>query len=414
MPVASPEVIGSPVLTSANVRTADPRPSVASVQASANGASVRTVTGRVARPEPNAVAPQFAITFSGFPPGTDILWVSVRGPADVTPTIVNQRFRVPQSPTELPYGAGIWRAGPYQYVFSADGVSYEVLLALGEPAAASAPVPSAPPGAVAQPSPAATTPAGATTAPAPAATTPPTVVPPTATPRPALVFTFGPEVSARDAADIRDGVARMRAYLAGTMRGDAVTSVTVLASLPGSAVPLPPMPAACCTFNPATSVISLNVADRAWLATSYQAGIYYHPKIVSHEYFHAWQSALGCIGGKGPTTGWLLEGGAEFYAYRSHIASGLLSTAGVHEGEVGAVRPGQTLQSQEQDVPSAEGLPYLAIERLVARSGESSYRAFCAAVGAGTAWQVAMASAFGISAQDFYADFGRWQAAGFP
>jgi len=372
------------------------------------------VTGRVARPEPNAVAPQFAITFSGFPPGAEIVWISVRGPADVTPTIVNQHFRLQQSPTELPYGAGIWRAGPYQYLFSVDGVSYEVDLALGEAAAASAAVPATPAGAVAQPPVVVPTPAGLPTATALVPTALPTLVPPTPTPRPAVVFTFGPEVSAKDASDIQDGVARMRTYLAGTLRGDAVSSVTVIASLPGSSVPLPPMPAACCTFNPAIGTISLNVADRAWLSTSYQAGIYYHTKIVSHEYFHAWQSALGCMGGSGPTTAWLLEGGAEFYAYRPLISSGLLLTGGVHEGEVGAVRPGQTLQSLELQAPSAEGLPYLAIERLVSRSGESSYRAFCAAVGAGTAWQVALSSAFGISAQDFYADFGRWQAAGFP
>ena len=402
-------------MTSAVARTAEAPSSPSPAQASPTSVAVRSVTGRVTRPEPNAASPQFAIIFAGFPPDTEILWLSVRGPTDVTPTIVNERFRISRSPTEYPYGVGVWRAGPYQYLFSADGVPYEVLLALG--ATAVAPVPST---ATAAPQPPAAT-TGPNVAPvvgpsptaAPVATMPPSVVPATPTPRPALVFTFGPEVSEKDAADIRDGVGRMRTYLAGTMRGDAVSSVTVLATLPGSSVPLPPMPAACCTFNPVTGTIILNVADRSWLTTSYQAGIYYHQKIASHEYFHAWQSALGCIGRNGTTTGWLLEGAAEFYAFRTLISSGLLIAANVHEGEVGAARAGQTLKLLEGEVPSAEGLPYLAMERLVSRFGEGNYRAFCAAVGAGSAWQDALMSSFGISAQDFYDDFARWQAAGF-
>jgi len=152
--------------------------------------------------------------------------------------------------------------------------------------------------------------------------------------------------------------------------------------------------------------------------------------IVSHEYFHAQQ---GNLSGKRfavddpraevPSTGpvWLIEGGAEYFAYRALSNSKLINYSEKRKTILSRASRVSTLLSDletHQDFVSYadEGsyqLGFLAVEYLVTSKGDGSLLKFYKAIGGGTNWKTAFKDTFGKSIDDFYKSFEAYRKTNF-
>ncbi|MBL8051590.1 MAG: hypothetical protein JNM46_10245 [Anaerolineales bacterium] len=103
-----------------------------------------------------------------------------------------------------------------------------------------------------------------------------------------------------------------------------------------------------------------------------------HEKHSDHEYTHAWQGSLGCIGGRygQPLGRWLTEGMAEYIAWNSLIKAGVFSHKQVIKFHVDSVLS-QTGKPDFQSWENPDNLfdwwaynyAYLAVEKLVEDNG---------------------------------------------
>ena len=146
-----------------------------------------------------------------------------------------------------------------------------------------------------------------------------------------------------------------------------------------------------------------------------------------HEYAHNWQQHLGCISKfYQPLGNWLSEGMAEYITYEAMIESGIIDRSKFIEANLSsATRSGQFSRPLRDfaegaiaDIgihPGTIGL--IALHRLVpsAPGGIMSLRTICEEVaaiatdpslgGTGMFYPEAFETAFGVSLEDFYADF---------
>jgi hypothetical protein len=108
-----------------------------------------------------------------------------------------------------------------------------------------------------------------------------------------------------------------------------------------------------------------------------------HQKHSAHEYTHAWQGALGCVGGQygQPLGRWLTEGMAEYAAWNSLVQEGQLTREQVATFHVNSALS-QSSYSARPDFKSWEdpdnpfhswayNYAYLAVEKLVTEAGGS-------------------------------------------
>jgi hypothetical protein len=108
-----------------------------------------------------------------------------------------------------------------------------------------------------------------------------------------------------------------------------------------------------------------------------------HQKHSAHEYTHAWQGALGCVGGQygQPLGRWLTEGMAEYAAWNSLVQAGQLTREQVATFHVNSALS-QSSYSARPDFKSWEdpdnpfhswayNYAYLAVEKLVTEAGGS-------------------------------------------
>jgi hypothetical protein len=153
-------------------------------------------------------------------------------------------------------------------------------------------------------------------------------------------------------------------------------------------------------------------------------------KIIAHELFHALQFQLDRLGDRDGSTPpdqvkpsgpvWLLEGAAEMVGYRVAGDRRMLSYTGTianaHDGW--RLVPPALDQTVTLDQSNARGAPYqlymVAADRLaaIAPDGLKSVAAYYAALGTGVAWADAFVSAFGLSVDDFYANFAAYLKSG--
>jgi hypothetical protein len=130
-----------------------------------------------------------------------------------------------------------------------------------------------------------------------------------------------------------------------------------------------------------------------------------HEKITAHEYIHVLQSEIGCVNA---LPAWLVEGAAEYFAYRVIIEAGLTTRDAVHAYHAAGVAtlPMPVLEDVEAtartDTPGIYSLFYLATERLIEASEPLAYRRFCEAVAADQGWRSAFQESFGVSVASFY------------
>ncbi len=144
-----------------------------------------------------------------------------------------------------------------------------------------------------------------------------------------------------------------------------------------------------------------------------------HWKTAIHEYTHIWQFHLGCLGSR-RLGNWLSEGMAEFVAFEAMIESGEMRRVDVMDHMLFSARVTGQLDRALPDF--AKGairdigiwpghIGFLALHRLApsASDGILSLRTFCEDVGQGASVPEAFEAAFGVSLEDFYADFEQYR-----
>ena len=153
-------------------------------------------------------------------------------------------------------------------------------------------------------------------------------------------------------------------------------------------------------------------------------------KVVAHELFNAYQyglSELPVSGGSGdevPKAGprWLAEGVAEYLAYRTVSAGGIIDFAA--ERSARFVEKVRHIDEPLSDMETQTGFSgvgvskykysLLAAELLASRTGERALIHYYTLTQPGTTWQGAFESAFGMIVEEFYELFEAHRAAGFP
>jgi hypothetical protein len=221
-----------------------------------------------------------------------------------------------------------------------------------------------------------------------------------------VTYAIGTGVFASDIAETHEGVAQAGAYLAANAGGDRRSEVTVSVRVGNGTERF-----CCITLGPSFEIVTSNLA---WSSPPAAAPDTWTPgterkELAAHEYIHLWQYELGgsnCM--LGPR--WLSEGMAESLAYRSLVDAGLIPAANLDVFTKRQLRTARyvTLRSLETSWP-ADANPfavgYLAVDRMLARSGPLPLRDFCVRVGRGESWPAAFASAFGQTPEAFYASF---------
>lgn len=131
---------------------------------------------------------------------------------------------------------------------------------------------------------------------------------------------------------------------------------------------------------------------------------------MAHEYVHALQEQLGGVGG--PL--WISEGMAWYLdsVYRqASDAPDFFKTRDYLWWQARAAT--DSLRSMERE-NWHWGIGYLAVERLVERSGEAALFDFYRNLATASTWQEAFQDTFGLAPDDFYEDFAAWRAAEVP
>jgi hypothetical protein len=144
-------------------------------------------------------------------------------------------------------------------------------------------------------------------------------------------------------------------------------------------------------------------------------------KILAHELFHLLQQQLagesnlsGNVQAGGPL--WLLEGSAEYAGFRAIAANNLFGLESARADWVTWTKQSSnSLQSMETGQGfSAAVYPYkiapLAVDFLLGSGSPDTLVSYYDAIGRGTPWQTAFASAFGRTIDAFYADFAAYRA----
>ena len=144
-----------------------------------------------------------------------------------------------------------------------------------------------------------------------------------------------------------------------------------------------------------------------------------HWKTAIHEYTHIWQFHLGCLSSR-RLGNWLSEGMAEFIAYEAMIRNGDMRQEDVTAFMLSAARGTGQFDRPLRDF--GEGairdigiwpghVGFVALHRIVpsAPGGILSSRTLCEEVGDGASVPDAFETAFGVSLDDFYADFEKYR-----
>jgi len=135
--------------------------------------------------------------------------------------------------------------------------------------------------------------------------------------------------------------------------------------------------------------------------------------IVLHEYFHTVQAFLSS-GRSGRLPLWMREGSARYFELRDGADHGFTDFARRRATEVRASRPMDPLENFETaggasfrgGTGEAYTLGFLATEYLVNAAGIDVVKHdFWAALKPGTDWHTVFATTFGVSVDQFYADF---------
>ena len=134
--------------------------------------------------------------------------------------------------------------------------------------------------------------------------------------------------------------------------------------------------------------------------------------VSAHEYVHVLQAELGCLPSRDERYEWIVEGMATHVAWRALEEAGLVTAARVRrtirlDGAFDAGSgPLRDYERKGGRTPQY-ALWHAAIRLLLhdSRRTDVALRAFCARVGAGSPWRSAFARTFGMTVDEFYAEF---------
>lgn len=182
-------------------------------------------------------------------------------------------------------------------------------------------------------------------------------------------------------------------------------------------------------FGCATGTVDkmvFNVGDPCWTQILDISVPTSRKKIAVHEFVHTWQDTLGCVFGKdgpiGRTPPWFFEGMAEYLAQKSIAQYGLTSTSRFNSYVLSYAQQAKKTRDKLKlaDVDSGtytveQGqyfLPFAltGVAQLVDNHGGlPKLREFCTRAGVSrSGWTAAFAEVFGLTREEFYAEFERY------
>ncbi len=132
---------------------------------------------------------------------------------------------------------------------------------------------------------------------------------------------------------------------------------------------------------------------------------------AGHEYHHSWQLANGCLYDQDGQAQWFTEGSAEWAGHQSAISAGLITETdswAFHEWNAFASAPNlRNLErpSSQAWLPSDYSWGAYAVNMLVNEHGVDTLRQMCEAESELGNFREAFESVYGISVDDFYAEF---------
>lgn len=234
-----------------------------------------------------------------------------------------------------------------------------------------------------------------------------------------------------DLQSIRHGIAASGDFLTAHLGGDispaSRSTITIKVVATGRGNEAPGGGGACCTAiapdPPYGPRPFFDVAHSQWS----QPSSLWSPDIgneasAAHEYAHAWQANLGCLGGQPFKSlgGWLEEGIAQQVSYAAMTEQGFIdktTTAAFMESSAKDVGT----QGKQWNTPLSEidnsgvwpgHIGYLALDFAMngTSNGLMGLRTICTEVAAGATREAAFKTAFGIELPEFYQKFEAWKA----
>lgn len=227
------------------------------------------------------------------------------------------------------------------------------------------------------------------------------------------IFNFAAGVSSTDMQTIRDGVQYAHAYhqtVFGRQIKEATTVAAALQATGGCS-----QGGAAAFTGPHT--VTFCVGNPGWT----QNPPILRQKIVQHETFHVWQYEYHWLGN--PNTAgafWVIEGSAELMGFKGIDSKGLIPFNTAITCQIKQVADFQgtlpALSSVEgQSFQTTVGPIYsqsmLAMDQLTTTGGGlGSLKTYGDAIAAGTAWQTAFQTSFGMTTTAFYQQFPAYRA----
>ncbi len=136
--------------------------------------------------------------------------------------------------------------------------------------------------------------------------------------------------------------------------------------------------------------------------------------VAAHEYAHLVQQVQARFDFL-DTPDWFIEGGAEFVGTEAEVAHGYTTLDATRAAEMNAAKHyNMSLANSSKDSIGKYVLGFLAADWLVTHSGAGAVSAYWTSLPSTGSWQKSFQQAFGMSVDDFYAQFAQYQAQNFP
>lgn len=220
---------------------------------------------------------------------------------------------------------------------------------------------------------------------------------------PNLAFSVGAGVSDADVADVREGTAIVSRFLASRLDGDRTRPATARIRVGTGSEEH------CCFADPGG--FDIITSQHFWTMPSAPSPETWtvdteRKELAAHEYVHVWQHEVGGAGCV-RSARWMSEGMAEWIAYHSLMAPGLVT-----EDRIRVFMERQLRQARYLPLSDLVGsfpfdaepyaVSYLAVDLLARAKGPLALRDWCQRVGSGQEWTAAFQAVFGEPVGDFY------------
>jgi hypothetical protein len=245
---------------------------------------------------------------------------------------------------------------------------------------------------------------------------------PSLTPTPPLEeslmnFEIEDDVPNRDAEEIKMGIEFARLYMRDNLGGDITsdfrTKITVKIVADGNG-----NDGSCCTSMAETGARPFfDVLHSNWDIGGGNdwSNNDHHVNAGAHEYVHAWQYSLGCIGVHyQPMSRWFSEGMAQYVSINSLVLGGNVS-----KNDYETILARSTMEYSSHDLANLGNIwpgdiGFVAVNMLVDLSsdGQIILRDICEKIGSGQSFVQAFSQVYGFTLSEFYSLFSEFQDLG--